>query len=95
LPVNNILGEMLTAAGRNDEAIEQFLKTIELDPSVAMPHKNLAGVYELKGLENKAIEDYLKAAAVSGEDPAWIRELRHAYEVGGKRSFDRKRLGWR
>jgi tetratricopeptide (TPR) repeat protein len=83
---------MLDAAGRSDEAIEQFRKTIELDPTVAMPHDNLAGVYEAKGLEKQAIEEYLKAGAVSGEDPAWIRELRHAYEVGGKRGFDRKRL---
>jgi len=92
LPVNNILGIMLSAAGRDDEAVEQYRKTLELDPNFAMAHTNLAAAYERKGLEKEAIEELLKAKALSGQGPARVHELRRSYQQGGKRSFLRKEL---
>jgi TolB-like protein/Tfp pilus assembly protein PilF len=84
LPVNNIVALVLELNGRGDDAIEQYRKTLEMDPNYAEPVAGLANAYAKKGLEAEAGEQFLKAAALSGQN---VRELRRAYEVGGLRGL--------
>ena len=45
LPINLILGSMLSNAGRTDEAIERYKRTLELNPDFGMVFGDLgAGV---------------------------------------------------
>ncbi len=39
------------------EAIDKFLIALKLNPDDAIAHYNLAGVYSMKGLNEKAIEE--------------------------------------
>ena len=91
LPVNNIVGLLLNVAGRYDEAIEQWGKLLELDPSYAGAVGGLANAYDGKGMEKQAIELYLKEAALSGQSPVKVRALRREYERGGMRGFREQR----
>jgi tetratricopeptide (TPR) repeat protein len=80
IPVNNIVGEMLSAARLWKQAIDQYRKTIELDPSVALVHENLGTALEEIGQYDEALEEYLVARALSGEAACMVANLRKAYE---------------
>ena len=68
LPVNNMVGLLLNAAGRYDEAIEQYRRMLEMDPSSAQAISGLAMAYDGKGMENQAIEQYLKPGCSLGAE---------------------------
>jgi tetratricopeptide (TPR) repeat protein len=87
LPVNQMLGLVLRRAGRYDEAIEQYRRTLELDPGYAMAVENIGQAYAGKGLAQQAVEAFLKADALAGKDPAQLRALRLAYERRGMPGF--------
>ena len=87
VPVNNIVGEMLSAARQWTPAIDQYRKTVELDPGVALVHENIATALEEIGCYDDAIEEYLAARKLSGEDNDTVAELREAYEKHGVRGF--------
>jgi tetratricopeptide (TPR) repeat protein len=46
LPINTNLGWLLYLARRYDDAIEQYVKTIDLDPGFPLVHRRLAQTYE-------------------------------------------------
>ena len=54
--------------GRFDEAIEQARKALELDPSLAEAHNNLAAALAARGRVDEAIEHFRRALAL---DPAY------------------------
>ena len=58
---HNSRGIELADRGWLDEAIKEFLKAIELDPSSAHAHDNLATVYSEKKLFREALGEYLTA----------------------------------
>jgi TolB-like protein/Tfp pilus assembly protein PilF len=92
IPINNILGEMFVCAGEWKQAIGQYRKTIEMDPNVLLPHENLGVALEEIGKDAEAVEEYLKARAVSGESAEVLTELRAEYEASGLRGFRRKQV---
>jgi TolB-like protein/tetratricopeptide (TPR) repeat protein len=92
IPINNILGEIYICAGECKQAIGQYRKTIEMDPSVWLPHENLGVALEEIGKDAEAVDEYLKAGAISGESPEILRELRAEYESSGLRGFRRKQV---
>jgi Flp pilus assembly protein TadD len=92
VPIHNIVGMMLAFSGHWDGAIAQYRKTIEMDPAAWLPHWNLGIAFEEIGKDDEAKEEYLKAAAFSGNESGAITELRNAYEQGGLRAFRRKQL---
>ncbi len=61
---HNARGIELADRGWLDEAIKEFKRAIELDPSSAHAHDNLATVYKEKKLFRQALEEYLKAIAL-------------------------------
>jgi tetratricopeptide (TPR) repeat protein len=92
IPVNNIVGEMLSAARQWERAIDQYRKTVELDPGVALVHENLGTALEEVGKYDEAIEEYLVARTLSGEDLSIVRELRETYTRNELRGFRQKQL---
>jgi TolB-like protein/Tfp pilus assembly protein PilF len=92
IPVNNIVGEMFSAARQWTQAIDQYRKTIELDPNVALVHENLGTALEEVGRLDESIEEYLVARKLSAEDDSVVRDLRLAYEKHGMRGYREKQL---
>ena len=78
-------------ANRNDEAIEQLRKTIEMDPTFDLTHWFLGQVYEDKGQLAEAIAQYEKATQLS-PDPAVQASLARAYALAGRKENARKIL---
>ena len=67
-----------------DRAIEEQLKTLELNPGFDQALVNLGEVYEAKGMYANAIDVYGKAGALGS--------LGHAYAASGKKAEARKIL---
>jgi tetratricopeptide (TPR) repeat protein len=82
----------LWVPGKWDLAIEQYRKTIEMDPNVWLSHENLAITFEEIGKHPEAAEEYLKAQAASGVNLEILTQLLEARSAFGLNGFRRKRL---
>jgi tetratricopeptide (TPR) repeat protein len=58
--INRIHADILMDARRFDEAIQQYHRTLELDPNFPTAHYFLARGYEAKGMYDQAVEEYSK-----------------------------------
>jgi DNA-binding winged helix-turn-helix (wHTH) protein/tetratricopeptide (TPR) repeat protein len=74
---------VLQCARRYDEAIDQCLKTLEVEPGQVEARFCLAMTYALKGLLEEAIAEYQK---LPGNNPDFKAMLGHAYAVSGRRA---------
>jgi len=90
LRTNALLGFDYYIAGRYDEALEQYRKTSELDPN--FPLINLGIVYELKGMNDQAIAEYLKQEARSGRTAPDIDALKAAYAASGMNGYRQEQI---
>jgi len=84
LPINTNLGWLLYLARRYDEAIEQYLRTIDLDEGFPLAHRRLAQTYEENQRYSEADAEFQKAAALSGEDIELLSARGHFYAVVGE-----------
>jgi len=67
-PGPNLIWSRLFFFQRNyDRAIREFRKTLELHPGYAKAHEYLGDVYEKKGTETEAVEEWGKALGLSGQ----------------------------
>jgi tetratricopeptide (TPR) repeat protein len=92
ISMNFSLGWRLYMAHNYDQAIEQLLNTLELDPNFALPRMVLGQAYEQKGSYQQAIADLQQAATASHDSPPMLGALGHAYGVSGNRSNAEKIL---
>jgi len=90
--INASAGWVFYHARQYDQAIEQERKALEIDPNFAIAHGRLAQADEQKGMNKEAVEEYLKAETLSGENQQDIAALRQAYAVSGMRGFWQKQL---
>jgi TolB-like protein/DNA-binding winged helix-turn-helix (wHTH) protein len=86
LPVNVGVGWCSYFARRWDRAIEQYRKTLELDPDFALARQALAMALERKGAYAEAIAEFQKAVALSGGSAGTIASLGHAYALAGAKA---------
>ncbi len=84
LAINADVGNTYIQARQYDKAIEQLLKTIEMDQSFYFAHWQLGVAYELKGDFKDAIAEYQKARQLN-DDPWVLALLGHVSAVTGKR----------
>jgi eukaryotic-like serine/threonine-protein kinase len=84
LPINTNLGWILYLARRYDDAIQQYLKTIDLEEGFPLVHRRLAQTYEQKQRYSDADAEYQKAAARSGQDVELLSARGHFYAVVGE-----------
>ncbi|MDQ6651300.1 MAG: protein kinase, partial [Acidobacteriota bacterium] len=72
---------------RYDQAIEQFQKTLELDPNFSPPQGFLLAAYEQKGMYDKAIAESKLAISQKGSEwPMAMAALGRVYAVSGKKA---------
>jgi len=63
------LGNVYYTQGKFDEAIEQYRKSISLDPQASVPHYNLANIFYIQGKLDQALDEYKVAARLNPSDP--------------------------
>jgi tetratricopeptide (TPR) repeat protein len=67
---------------RDDEAIEQYKKVLELDPSFAGAYGNLAASYQWKHMYAEAVKAMAREETLDG-DPEFAIALERAYAKSG------------
>ena len=90
--INQNLGWMLHFARQYDEEIEQYRRTLELDPNFLFARVRLAGAYIEKGMFDEAIAECEKTIALSDRYPIILSTLGHAYGLSGRKNEARQIL---
>ncbi len=86
LVVNTSMGLPLYFARRYEEAIEAYLKALDLDASFGIAHYFLGQVYVEKRLFAEAIAAFKQAIQLVGSSAEVTAALAHAYAVSGERA---------
>jgi len=84
LIINVAIGWSLYFGRRYDEAIEQFCKTVELDPNYPVTHWILGLVYRKTGRYAMAITEGEKGVVLSGGSLLMRAALAHTYGMANK-----------
>ena len=84
--LNNQLAWSLRAAGRSTAAVEQWNRTLELDPNLLDAHLWLSKAYWTKGLYPEAMNEAEKAASYSRRTPRYVAGVGYALAAAGKRA---------
>lgn len=58
------MGYTLQKLGRYDEAIQNLLKAIEIDPQFKLPHFNMGYVFYELGLYQQSLQSYERAIEI-------------------------------
>jgi serine/threonine protein kinase/tetratricopeptide (TPR) repeat protein len=90
--INTDLGWCLLYAGRGREAVDQFRKTLELDPNYVSAHWGLGASYTQQHLYGDAIAELKKAVVLSEGSPVLMGHLGFAYGLNGTRAETTKTL---
>ena len=80
-------------ARQPDEAIDQALKTLELDSNSPSATWLLGLAYEQRGLVSRAIDQLRRAVDVSKGNPTMVASLGRAYALAGERDQVQSLLG--
>jgi eukaryotic-like serine/threonine-protein kinase len=87
LVINFEVGLGLYFARSYDQAIEQFHKTLELDPNFVPPQGFLLAAYEQQGRYDEAIAESKIAISQKGSEwPMAMAALGHVYALSGKKA---------
>jgi tetratricopeptide (TPR) repeat protein len=85
------VAEVYTWEHRDDEAIAQYKRVLELDPSFAGAYGNLAASYQWKGMYAEAVKAIAKDQILNG-DPEFAAALEQAYAKSGFRAVIHEEL---
>jgi serine/threonine protein kinase/Flp pilus assembly protein TadD len=85
------VGWMYGFAGRDEEAIAQYLKVLAVEPNYPWALYQLGGSYLNTGRLKEAVEVLEKAVVASKDNPAMLGSLGEAYALAGRRA-EAKRL---
>jgi tetratricopeptide (TPR) repeat protein len=83
LIVNRVYADILVQARRFDEAIDQYQKTIEIDPNFFTAYFFMGRAYEAKGMHDQAVAAYGNAARIGGFPSDRIEAMNNAYRKAG------------
>src|SRR5262249_54196173 len=84
LVINADLGFVLYFARRNDEAITQFQRTLDLDPSFPYTHFGLALAESAAGNHDAAIAEARQASSLSRDSSVMQAALGYALAAAGR-----------
>jgi len=87
LVINCDVGIRYYFARQYDQAIDQYLKTLEMDPNFPVAHIWLARAYEQKGMYEEAVAEYQKKLTILSGDTRGAAALGRAYRVSGLRGI--------
>jgi DNA-binding winged helix-turn-helix (wHTH) protein/TolB-like protein/Tfp pilus assembly protein PilF len=85
LDLETNLGWILYFAGRYDEAVQQYLKAVALDPDLFRPHRLLGLTYLKKNQPDQAIAAIQRSVTLSGGSVEEKAYLCYAYGITGRR----------
>ena len=85
LPINTDVGAIYYFAREYGRAIDQYLKTVELDSNFDRAHFWLAAAYEQEQMYDEAIAEYTIVIELSGGSLEARASLGHAYARAGRR----------
>jgi tetratricopeptide (TPR) repeat protein len=71
-----------------DRAVEQYQKTLELDPNDAFTHELLGDTYEQKGMRKKAVDEWSRALTLTGDNEV-AAMLERTFAASGFNAFVR------
>jgi tetratricopeptide (TPR) repeat protein len=86
------MGWIYSWSRRQDEAIAEFRRTLQLDPNFKPAHSALVWGYEEKWMYAEAVTEELKAETLASQSSEQIESLRSAFAASGIRGFWEKRL---
>jgi TolB-like protein/DNA-binding winged helix-turn-helix (wHTH) protein len=89
---NRNLASALYYARRYDEAVEQFQKAAELNPTFPVVYNWLAWLYAARQMDGEAVSWELKHAEVVGVNPVQVAESRELVARYGPRAYWRRAL---
>jgi DNA-binding winged helix-turn-helix (wHTH) protein/TolB-like protein len=93
MPVRMFIASKSYETERNyDRAIEKLKQMIEIDPSFAPAYHLLGACYREKGMNDQAVEAWLKGAALENASPETTRKLRKAFEESGMKGYLRQEI---
>jgi serine/threonine-protein kinase len=85
LNIKTIAGSHFYHARQYDQAIEQYLKTLEMDSNFAQAHFHLGIAFVQMARYEEGIAALKKANTLSTGNPHFVSALGHAYAVSGQR----------
>ena len=92
--INWNVGRILFHARRYDESLAELRKALELNPNYPRTRGYLEIVYMQKGMDEEALAEHLKSAALADVGPERIAAVKGAYDSGGWKAVWRKELEW-
>jgi len=92
LLTETMVGRVYMLAHRFDKGIEQFQKTLALYPDSAINHWDLGICYESKGLNRKAVDEYLKSDEIDGLSQEQLAMKQRAFTRAGFRGYLQEEL---
>jgi TolB-like protein/Flp pilus assembly protein TadD/predicted Ser/Thr protein kinase len=95
LIINFEVGIAFYYARDYDHAIQQFRKTLEIEPNFPVAHAFLPAAYEQKGMKEEAIAGFQKAISLMQGGGEWSQSmsgLGHAYAIAGRQAEARRVL---
>jgi TolB-like protein/Tfp pilus assembly protein PilF len=84
VPTNNLVGRMLHFDRRYDQAIHEYLKTLELNPDFPPARLYLGWAYLQKGMLEEAVDELERWVRLTGEQR--IGPLAHTLALAGRRA---------
>ena len=85
LIINTTVGLVYYFARHYEQAIEQYQKTLEMDPNFGVTYFFMSWTYEQQALFKEAVNALQKAIKLSGESTAMLVELGCTYAGAGKK----------
>ena len=79
---NYFWGRSILYTRQYDRAIEQYRKTLELDPNYVPAHEDLGDAFEQKGMQREAIAEWSKALTLRGAGEQ-ASDLERTYAASG------------
>jgi DNA-binding winged helix-turn-helix (wHTH) protein/Tfp pilus assembly protein PilF len=90
LAIAKDLGELLLYERNYDAAIEQFRRAIDIDPTdpqAIATRRALGWAYELRGMHEQALAEFIEASRSQNAGPERLSAFRRAFDEGGMKGY--------
>ena len=95
LSIGKDLGDLFYLARDYDRALEQYRRTLKLDPTDPVGisiHRAMGWTYEFHGMHEQAIAEFIETARMQNASPERLSAFRQGFDSGGMKGYGRKWL---
>jgi len=82
---NNSAGNVHAEAGRLEDALSKYQRSLELSPASPFPHNGMGRVFLRQRKYDLAIAEFEQALRLSGHAPRFLASVGYAYGVAGRK----------